>query len=211
MSTAKMFQYLASLGYVGSLADKLNAYYTDLIANGGDPDFTVAGEIVPDRSTWNAVNVPITAANSLVLSYWTARRTETINNVTFVSGSTAAGATPTLVRYGVYAVAPNGDLTLIASTPNDVNIFAATNTAYPKALSVPWNKQVGQRYAVGTLVVTATTVPTLSGCTGLTSMAPYMFQAPTLCSRLAGQTDLPNFISVGSLVANAFRPGFILS
>lgn len=131
-------------------------------------------------------------AGFLRLTYFTAERTETINSVRTLSGSTAAvGAT--LCRIGVYSVAANGDLTLIASTANDTTLWSATSTAYGKNFTAPFTKRKKQRYAIGTLVVGATTPPNLMGQSQL--LAAEAAQPPRLCGSVSGQTDLPSSIA----------------
>lgn len=131
-------------------------------------------------------------AGFLRLTYFTAEKTETINSVRTLSGSTAAvGAT--LCRVGVYSVAANGDLTLVASTANDTALWSATSTPYGKNFTAPFTKRKKQRYAVGTLVVGATTAPNLMGQSQL--LAAEAAQPPRLCGSVSGQTDLPSSIA----------------
>lgn len=213
MSTAKQFQYLTQLGYTGTLADKQNAYYTDLIANGGNPDIPTAGGFVPDRELWSVATAGPVVSGAMPLAYFTANRTETITSVTTYSGTTAAGATPTLCRVGVYSVDSSGNLTLVASIANDTTLWASTNTAYLRTFSTPWAKTVGQRYAVGVLVVSGATVPTLVGTSGtsLNMIGTALLVSPTLSARITAQTDLPASIAVGSLVVWNIRTGFYFS
>lgn len=207
MSTAKLFQYLNQLGYSGSVADKLNAYYGDMILNNGDPNFPTTGEFVPDRNDWTASVAVV--AGTLQLSYFTALKSEAINNVTTVTVGTAAGATPTLCRVGLYAVAANGDLTLEAATANDTTLWANINNAYSRALTGTWNKVVGRRYAAGLLCVTAAATPVIAGHTYSTSFVSS--GPPQMAGSLAGQTDLPSNISAGSIAALGRRCGFRLT
>jgi parallel beta helix pectate lyase-like protein len=130
---------------------------------------------------------------------FTARKTETITQVRVITGGTAAAATPTLCKVGVYSVAANGDHTLVASTASDTTLFAAANTAYTRSFTAGFTKTAGQRYAVVVLVVTSGTMPTFVGITGGTEIGA----APSLASRITGQTDLPSSIAAGSLVANS--------
>lgn len=213
MSTAKMYEYLTSLGYSGSINDMTNAYFTDLIANGGQPDSPKVGECVPDRELWVSSSASPLSSGRLCLVHFTARRSEAINTVTMWTGGTAAGATPTICRYGIYSVAANGDLTLVASTPNDTALWAAANTAYPKALSATWNKLAGRRYAAGILCVTAAAVPNFIGTTGtsLSHIGTTYLDAPTISSCVTGQADLPANVAVGSLTGFNIRHGMKLS
>lgn len=148
------------------------------------------------------------ASGSLRLSYFTAKVQEMISQVRFYSGTTAAGATPTLVRVGIYQVDEStGDLTLVGSTPNDTTLLAATQTQYVKALSAPFLKERGRRYAVGILVVTAAAMPTLAGQT--TTPASECAISPRTVAYTA-QTDLPASISAGSLTNGSSRIYFVL-
>jgi hypothetical protein len=143
-----------------------------------------------------------TSTGSLRLGYFTARKSETTTQVRVVSGSTAAGATPTLVRVGLFDVATNGNLTLIASTVNDTAVFAAATTIYTRSWSASVAKVAGHRYALGILIVTAAAVPTLMG----QSIQCDILAAPLITSALSGQTDMPSSITAGSLASSGVRP-----
>lgn len=137
---------------------------------------------------------------SMRLTYFTARKTESITTVGLTAG-TAAGATPTIIRIGIYSLDASGNGTLVASTPNDTTLLATISTRYTKALSAPFTKVSGTRYAVGILVVTAFTVPTVIGWT---SGAGYvMFAvAPRTTGLIAAQSDLPLSFTAGSVAAS---------
>ncbi|WBB94190.1 hypothetical protein [Verrucosispora sp. WMMC514] len=175
-------------------------------------DALTVGEIVPRRDRINSNSVAL-LSGLLVLGYWTADKTETINTLTAHTGGAAAGATPTLCRMGVYSVAGNGNLTLVAATDDDTSLFAAANTAYPKALASPWNKVAGQRYAVGLLVVTGAAMPTFHGqlwpSTAVSSAL--LFAGPPVVSRMLSQTDLPSSIAAGSLAGYQGMPAIRMS
>lgn len=159
------------------------------------------GEIVPRRDQIGTSSVaPVSGV--MYLTYFTADKTETINTLTMFTGTVAAAATPTLCRMGVYSVAGNGDLTLVASTPNDTALFAAANTAYPKALSSPWNKVVGQRYATALIIVSGGTMPNFHGTQfpGSSIINTMVRMSPAIAGRVTGQTDLTTPVTAGSLV-----------
>lgn len=122
------------------------------------------------------------------LTYFTAITGFLSSQVRLFSGGTAAAATPTLARVGLYTVAANGDGTLVASTPNDTALFASTNTAYTKSWSTPYTLVKGQRYALGVLVVTAATAPSLTGQAFQVGTLPGA--APRITGGLTGQADL---------------------
>jgi hypothetical protein len=127
-------------------------------------------------------------SQTLRLGYFTARKSFTVASMRFCTAGTAAGATPTLIRYGLYQAAANGDLTLVASTANDTALLAAQNTAYPKALSVAFPLVQGTRYAAGLLVVTGAAAPIVPA---VAIGAAEGLIAPRLQGTLAAQADLP--------------------
>lgn len=220
MSTAPEFVYLRQIGYTGSLADMRNAYYNDLINGkitpyGGDTAPSV-GEFVPDIEQWTQnAGAAAPATGVLALSYFTAKKTETINNISVVVGTTAAAATPTLIRWGIWDVNATDDslVSLLASTPNDTTLLAAPNTQYTKALSAPWNKIAGKRYVFGQLVVSAFTMPIMCGFNITSTNAVQSFAAlvPRRFARVNAQSDLPFSVAAGSLANASFRIGVYFS
>lgn len=173
-----------------------------------------AGLLVPDLDLWISTAAGASGTDQLMLTYFTAARTETIGTLTVVTGTTAAGATPTLCRMGIYSVAANGDLTLVASTANDTALFAATSTSYAKALSASVGLTAGDRYAVGVLVVSAAAIPTFVGHLGATASAATALTSlvtPRRLGRVLSQTSLPSSVSAGSVSATAARIGVRLS
>jgi hypothetical protein len=130
------------------------------------------------------------------LTYFTARKTETVTTLRTYAGAVAAGATPTICRMGLYSIDGSGNLTLIASTPNDTSLWSAINTQYAKALSASVGVVAGTRYAFGSICVTAATVPQVAG--GLPNLM-MSDVAPRISAQLTGQTDLPSSITSASL------------
>lgn len=150
-----------------------------------------------------AVSSNSLTSGSLRLGFFTARKTELVTSLRFACATTAAGATPTIIRYGLYTEAANGDATLVASTPNDTALLAVTSTGYTKALSTPYLKVAGVRYAVGIVVVTAAAVPNVSAATVPASESRIF---PQLGSSLTGQTDLPSSAPFASTVNSGAPP-----
>lgn len=159
-----------------------------------------SGEEAFPRFAIDATTVPL-SSGTIRLAYFVARKTENIDNVRMVSGTTAAGATPTLCKMGLYSVDGSGNLTLEAATANDTSLFAATNTQYTRALGSTVAKTAGQLYALAAIVVTGATAPQVYG--RLTTPANEGAIAPRLMGAVTGQTDLPASILVGSVVASA--------
>ncbi len=171
-------------------------------ANVGVPLNT--GETTFDRRFIDAPAAP--TSGDVTLTYFVASKTETITQLAMYSaGTSSSGAT--LVRYGVYSVATNGDLALITSTANDASIFSSQNTRYLKTLSVSWNKVAGSRYAVGYIVVAATTMPTVYGSTagGAVLDAVWAIE-PRISGTRAGQADLPASVTAANVTSNRRGP-----
>jgi hypothetical protein len=152
----------------------------------------------------------LAASGTLWITYFRAPISYTVANLKAYSGTTAAGATPTLARLGLYSVATNGNLTLLSGTTNDTTLFSATNTGYTRALGASQAVTYGQWYATAVLLVTAAALPTLFGTTsGSNGLAAAT--APRLSGSLGGQSDLPASITAGSVAAAAFCMWFELT
>jgi hypothetical protein len=128
-----------------------------------------------------------------------ARKSETLTKVKVVTGTTAAGATPTLCKVAVYSVAADNTHTLLSASASDTTLFAAVNTAYTVPLSAGVSLTAGSRYTVAVIVVSAATMPTL---VGMPSSVEYA-ASPAMTLRADGQTDMPATIAPGSISNNA--------
>jgi hypothetical protein len=161
------------------------------------PNVLTSGEGTTLRE--NATTGAAVAATTGImrLAYFTALKSETTTAVRVGTGTTAAAATPTLCRIGLYSIAANGDGTLVASIANDTTLFAGASTSYTRSWSTPYAKVAGQRYAVGLLVVSGATTPTLNGV-ALSSSAEAAV-APRLAGLISGQTDLPSSFVAGDV------------
>jgi len=166
------------------------------------PGALTVGESTIARD-WCSTTSAATATGVLRLSYFTARVSETTTQVRVISGATAAGATPTLVRIGFYSIASDGAGTLVASTASDTALFAAATAAYTKSWSSSYAKTAGQRYALGVLVVTAATAPTLLGINF--GAASELAIAPRLAGSLSSQSDLPSSFTGASVATSGSR------
>lgn len=154
------------------------------------------GEELAPRQLVTAEDRPV--SGTLYLSYFTARKTETITKLQVGTSGTAATGT-TLARVGIYTPSA-GTLSLTASSTNDVALWSATYTAYQKTLSASWSKTAGTRYAMAWLFV-GTGGPTLE-C--IPVRYQHADQAPRIQGELASQTDLPASIPEANL-ATGFR------
>lgn len=179
------------------------SYQPTVLLGGGEevlPRFTLGGSIS-------------LTSQLLRLTYFTALRTEVINNLVTYTSSIAAAATPTLCRGGVYSIDAAGAGTLVASIANDTTLWAAVSTKYTRALSAPFNKVAGQLYALALLCVSGTTIPTTAGNAANASTASIIFsELPRLYATLAAQNDLPasyadaSLTNIGNSVYARFTP-----
>lgn len=150
----------------------------------------------------------VTATSGVVtMAHFTARKNELSTQVRVSTTATAAGATPTLCRIGLFTWDTDAQGvrtgTLVAATANDTTLFAAANTAYTRSWSTPYQMQPGSRYAVGVLVVTGAAAPTLSA--QATVSAAEAALAPRLNSSLTGQSDLPATFTNAAITTLANR------
>lgn len=139
------------------------------------------------------------------LSYWTCGPTDvrTYTKIFSLTGTTAAGATPTLCRHGVYEVDSAGNLALVASHASDTALWAGASTEYEKTLTASFTPVLGRRYASAVLITTGAALPTLQSAVVQSVTAA---RAPRLCGLVTGQTDLPATVAVGSVAASGFAP-----
>lgn len=132
----------------------------------------------------------------------------TASRIEMYCGSTAAtGAT--LIRMGLYTVANDDSLTLVAATANDTTLFSAANAVSSKGfdtstgLPASYKLLAGKRYAIGILVVGIGT----STVRGVSGDAVSMALSPgRLNATLTAQADIPNAVSAASLGTSGLRP-----
>jgi hypothetical protein len=156
------------------------------------------GEETLDRR-WVAVRNLASTSGIMHLTYFQARKTETSTQGRVITGDTAA-VTVTHAMFGVYSVAANGDLTLVATTADDTTLFAAVNTAYTRSWTASFTKTAGVTYAWARLIA-ATTMPTFMGANpfsgqGISEGA----QSPRITgANGSGLTALPSSVTAGSV------------
>lgn len=136
----------------------------------------------------------------LQLTRFTADKTFGVTSVSVIVHATAAGATPTLVRHGIYTINDStGDITLVGSTTNDTTLLAATSTKYTKALTTPITLDGGRDYYHGILIVSAAAFPVMAG---ITFIAADIATLPIPCYQVTGLADLPATVAFASLAAS---------
>lgn len=147
------------------------------------------------------------SSGQLRLTYFRARRDEILSKIVTPIGSVAAGATPTLVRFGVYSIAADGGGTLIASTASDTTLYSGTIfTENPaKSFSASLALVSGQAYAWAPLVVTGAAMPQMTGVSGHAGANAGGNGRPRLAGLLSGQTDLPSTFTDAALSTSGHR------
>lgn len=168
-----------------------------------DIDTLDVGEASLDRHA-TLSGVSYGSSGNMIVTYRRATRTEDITKLSMSSG-TAAGATPSLVKFGVYSVNEiTGELTLVASTANTTSTFSAANTTYEVDLSSTWNKVAGTMYAYAVLIVTGTTLPTIIGKSHLSSnsVAAILALSPRVSGTVISLTDLPSTVDSVDILAS---------
>lgn len=167
-----------------------------------DGNLLTAGEGNFSRDFINSLVLGM-ASGGMRLGYFTARKAETTTQVRVITGGTAAAATPTLCRIGLYQIAANGDGALVAATANDTSLFAAGNTTYTRSWTASHAKAAGTRYAVGILVVSGAALPSFAG-----NLAPATAENaidPRINGSINSITDLPASFLAATPVAGSGR------
>lgn len=162
-------------------------------------DYFSNQQIASGETTVPRINVgstaPLTSTN-MPLTFFTAQKTEQVNNIATVSGATPAGATPTYAAMGLFSIDAAGNLTLLGQCASDTTLFAAAFTTYTRPVLTPFLKQAGQRYAFAHLVVSAAAMPTITGFNGNNVMTA---AAPRVCGQVLAQALIPASVPVGSI------------
>ena len=107
----------------------------------------------------------------LNLMYFVADKSFTATKVRSTSRGTVCSAL-TRCRYGVWEIDGSGNGTLVASTPDDTSLFAATFTTYAKNFSASVDIVGGRTYAAGWLITGTIGVFYGSAVTGAIAQFP---------------------------------------
>lgn len=172
--------------------------YQDRLVEGG-------GEYTNDKTAIS--NESVTMPTGTIRFRWfTAMATESITRIRTISGGTAAAATPTLCRVGIYSVDPTtGNLALLVACASDTALWAATNTAYTSTLTSTFSKIAGTRYAFAMLCVSGVATPTMQGGPPLGMFNGSVgISLPQTSGIRTGRTDLDAAITAASISQNTF-------
>ncbi|WP_250029796.1 hypothetical protein [Paractinoplanes maris] len=146
------------------------------------------GEEVFPRYLTGGSNQPVSGL--LVLSYFYARKTETISRLMTLTNGTA-GVSVTFAALGVYSIDSAGAATLVGQTASDTTLFGATFQKWTRNVITPFQKVRGQRYAFAHLVA-ASTMPNFAA---VSANGHYSDLAPKLAAEVSGQASLPASIT----------------
>jgi hypothetical protein len=167
----------------------------DLVVNGGSG--VSSGLETFSRLFISSSNTLSTG--TLNVTYFTPGQTETVSNFGFGIGTAMIGGT--LAQAGLFTVAANGNLTLVARCAvGSASLFASGyNTAvFDTTLVATYTLLRGTRYGYGLLQIGASTVPTAKG---MTAAGNIVGVAPTIALQVSGQSSMPTTMNFGSLVA----------
>lgn len=122
-------------------------------------------------------------------------RTFTTTQVKMRTGTTAAAATPTMCKMGLFRLRPEGggvySAALIASTANDTTLWAAANTSYTRSWAVSAEVAAGRLYAFATICVSGAATPSFVGRAYNLAAEDLALDPPIVGISAAGATDLP--------------------
>lgn len=179
------------------------------------------------RQMLNTAGMSTLASQEAKYVYVTSGINKTINRIRTYTGTTLivpGSGGPIQVRLGLYTVASNGDLTLVArtavQTPAVAGFWGAINTPYELAFDttggypLTYDLIYGQRYAVGLLWnlngATGSTAPTIIGVGSQGPAASLrdtiMGYSPRIVGQQAGQADLPASVTAASVANDDVAP-----
>jgi hypothetical protein len=163
---------------------------------------TTSGETTTPRLTLGlAPGTPV--SQTLYLTFFKAKKTETCTNIRTYS-ATAATATPTVCQLAIFSEDGSGNLTQIAIITNDTTLWAGGSVGYTRSWVTPWSKVAGVRYALGLLVVSGVTLPTLYGLTfpNAAIVGTIMATAPRAYAVVPSQATMPSSVLASSFAAS---------
>lgn len=173
-----------------------------------DPTVYRASMVEPYNRVACGAGTLTTATQTMRLSYFVPRFSFLATKLGVCTAGTAA-ATVTLIRCGLYTVAANGDITLVASGTNDTSGNGATNTEYTQAITGPssitsYQLRAGVRYAFAYLFV-GTTAPVLVAPAAINAGLNGTQAGPSFClaGTVGSQSDLPATTANGSITIAA--------
>lgn len=149
------------------------------------------------------------ASQQLNATLWVPERTQLVSNIQVHVG-TAAGATPTVIRFGIYSIAGT-TATQIIATPNDTTLLAAAGALSGRNVTTPGVVTRGVPYFICSIVVTGAALPTFgckAGGAGLNAASQDAMYGSGLRAMgiIAAQSDLPASFTTTSLSTTVATP-----
>lgn len=152
------------------------------------------------REFCGSSSLPMTSG-TMRLGFFTAAQTLLMSNVRILTGAVAAGFLPSVLKVGLYSVAPSGTLTLAAATNNAPGAMITPLLSAPVPLATSYQIQVGARYALGLLIVTAAATPQIFG-----TLSPDQLVLPTHAGIVTGLANLPGSVALESITSDFVYP-----
>jgi hypothetical protein len=130
--------------------------------------------------------------------------TDSIGAADWTTTATAATATPTVCQLAIFSEDGSGNLTQIAIITNDTTLWAGGSVGYTRSWVTPWSKVAGVRYALGLLVVSAVTLPTLYGLSfpNAAILGTILATAPRAYAAVPSQATMPSSVLASSFAGS---------
>lgn len=162
-------------------------------------------------------------AGTMLLSYFTSSKTELISTIEAMVADARTGGT--YVGYGLFTVAANGDLTLVAKAEQTSSLTLWGSGFQPiggfdtkLGLTATFSKVAGTRYAIGALQVGGTPPKLISNLQSNGTPASSLAVAGTALGELSAvKTGMTTLGAIGSTIAantlagSGFVPYFVLN
>jgi len=178
-------QFLKANGDVDS-----NLYITAATLAGATNETTSMVDVYPRSGNFSGT--PSSATT--YFTFFTPRWDLTVSSISVASASTQTTG-QSLVRFGLYTVAGDGTATLVARTASDTTIFSSANTVYNRVFNTTggypstYTLVQGTRYAIGVVVVAATTGTVYTAFNSIPSALSTL--SPRMTGLVAATSDLP--------------------
>jgi len=185
-------QFLKANGDVDS-----NLYLTAATVAGATNETTSVVDVYPRSGNFSGTP----SSSTTYFTFFTPRWDATVSSLSVASASTQTTG-QSLVRFGLYTVDGSGNATLVARTASDTTIFSSANTVYTRTFNTTggypstYSLVAGTRYAIGVVVVAATTGTVYTAFNSIPSALSTL--SPRMTGLVAATSDLPTTASTYS-------------
>jgi hypothetical protein len=147
----------------------------------------------------------------LRLGFFLALKTEKIKHFRADCATAYSGGVPSVVRFGAWLVNPTtGKLEMVGQSANNTALLEKSGVPVEPEAEAAWEKVAGQRYALGLLVVTAGTAPTIGGQLGSLN-SEEQARTPRLCAAQTATEALPSTIENAALQNSSAVPYLVVA